>query len=175
MQGLSCRPCCAPPRATSASLRRRPLRPAALTAARAPWVCRSRRAPLACLASCRAAPRRARRQLLSLLVPPALGVDPAAAAAAAEGSALAGLTDSHVGRLLRDECYSHLMEVLVAVMPPALRSELHVRFLRGWLLPLANHHSANFVVQAWVASAGDAQQVRQRDRTGTGRVSGLRV
>lgn len=94
-----------------------------------------------------------------MLVPPALGVDSAAAAAAAPGSVLSGLSDSHVGRLLRDDCYSHLMEVLVTVMPPALRSELHTRFLRGRLLPLANHHSANFVVQAWIASAADAQQV----------------
>lgn len=52
-----------------------------------------------------------------LLLPPVLGLDPSKAAAAAPGQRLATLTDSHVGRLLRDDCYSHLLEVAVAVMP----------------------------------------------------------
>jgi hypothetical protein len=52
-----------------------------------------------------------------LLLPPILGLDPSKAAAAAPGQRLATLTDSHVGRLLRDDCYSHLLEVAVAVMP----------------------------------------------------------
>jgi hypothetical protein len=51
------------------------------------------------------------RELLQLLLPPILGVDAAKAAAAAPGEVLSTLTDSHVGRLLRDECYSHLLEV----------------------------------------------------------------
>jgi hypothetical protein len=55
--------------------------------------------------------RAAVRDLLQLLLPPILGVDAAKAAAAAPGEVLATLTDSHVGRLLRDECYSHLLEV----------------------------------------------------------------
>jgi len=58
-----------------------------------------------------------RRSLLMLLLPPILGLDPSKAAAAAPGQRLATLTDSHVGRLLRDDCYSHLLEVAVAVMP----------------------------------------------------------
>lgn len=52
-----------------------------------------------------------------LLLPPVLGLDPSKAAAAAPGQRLATLTDSHIGRLLRDDCYSHLLEVAVAVMP----------------------------------------------------------
>lgn len=52
-----------------------------------------------------------------LMLPPVLGLDPSKAAAAAPGQRLATLTDSHVGRLLRDDCYSHLLEVAVAVMP----------------------------------------------------------
>lgn len=52
-----------------------------------------------------------------LLLPPILGLDPSKAAAAAPGQRLATLTDSSVGRLLRDDCYSHLLEVAVAVMP----------------------------------------------------------
>jgi hypothetical protein len=54
-----------------------------------------------------------------LMLPPILGLDPSKAAAAAPGQRLATLTDSHVGRLLRDDCYSHLLEVAVAVMPQA--------------------------------------------------------
>jgi hypothetical protein len=60
---------------------------------------------------CAAAAAAACRDLLQLLLPPILGVDAAKAAAAAPGEILATLTDSHVGRLLRDECYSHLLEV----------------------------------------------------------------
>jgi hypothetical protein len=43
-------------------------------------------------------------------------VDAAKAAAAAPNEVLSTLTDSHVGRLLRDECYSHLLEVRVYVV-----------------------------------------------------------
>jgi hypothetical protein len=58
-----------------------------------------------------------------LLLPPILGLDPSKAAAAAPGQRLATLTDSHVGRLLRDDCYSHLLEVAVAVMPQAAAAQ----------------------------------------------------
>jgi hypothetical protein len=58
-----------------------------------------------------------------LLLPPILGLDPSKAAAAAPGQRLATLTDSHVGRLLRDDCYSHLLEVAVAVMPQAAATQ----------------------------------------------------
>jgi hypothetical protein len=44
-------------------------------------------------------------------------------------------------------------------MPPELKSEFFSRFLRGRLQPLANHHSANFVVQAWMAACCTPQQV----------------
>lgn len=64
-----------------------------------------------------------------------------------------------MGRLLRDDCYSHLLEVVAAVMPAGLRAEFYGRFLKGRLLPLATHHSANFVVQAWLAACSTPQQV----------------
>ena len=51
-----------------------------------------------------------------LILPPILGLDSSKAAAAAPRQRVATLTDSHVGRLLRDDCYSHLLEVAVAVM-----------------------------------------------------------
>jgi hypothetical protein len=44
-------------------------------------------------------------------------------------------------------------------MPAELKSEFYGRFLKGRLQPLANHHSANFVVQAWMAACDTPQQV----------------
>lgn len=117
-----------------------------------------------------------------LLLPPILGLDPSKAAAAAPGQRLATLTDSHVGRLLRDDCYSHLLEVAVAVMPQAqgsaanaaaadadaataavqgvsLADEFFERFLKGRLLPLCCHHCANFVIQAALSATQDSSRV----------------
>jgi hypothetical protein len=105
-----------------------------------------------------------------LLLPPIIGLEPSKAAAAAPGSRLTTLTDSSVGRLLRDDCYSHLLEVAVAVMPQShgsagstgasLADEFFDRFLKGRLLPLAHHHCANFVVQAAIAAAASTSRVR---------------
>jgi hypothetical protein len=44
-------------------------------------------------------------------------------------------------------------------MPLELKAEFYSRFLKGRLQPLANHHSANFVVQAWMAACSTPQQV----------------
>jgi hypothetical protein len=51
------------------------------------------------------------------------------------------------------------VQVVAAVMPLELKAEFYNRFLKGRLQPLANHHSANFVVQAWMAACSTPQQV----------------
>jgi hypothetical protein len=93
------------------------------------------------------------------LLPPVLGAQPAAAAAAEPGSRLVTIADSHVGKLMRDECYSRVLEVVMAVAPPDVFEEIYSRFLKGRLLPLTSHHSANFVVQSMFAACSTEQQV----------------
>jgi hypothetical protein len=51
------------------------------------------------------------------------------------------------------------LQVVAAVMPLELKAEFYNRFLKGRLQPLANHHSANFVVQTWMAACSTPQQV----------------
>ncbi|KIY97090.1 puf protein [Monoraphidium neglectum] len=87
------------------------------------------------------------------------GDSAAAAAEAAPGCVLASVTESHMSKLLRDDVYSRVLEVVLAVAPPALWSEFHERFLKGRLMPLTSHHAANFVVQAALAGAQGKQQV----------------
>jgi hypothetical protein len=99
------------------------------------------------------------RELLMQLLPPVLGAQPAAAAAAEPGSRLVTIADSHVGKLMRDECYSRVLEVVMAVAPADVFEEIYTRFLKGRLLPLTSHHSANFVVQSMFAACSTPQQV----------------
>lgn len=90
------------------------------------------------------------------LLPPILGLDPSKAAAAAPGQRLATLTDSHVGRLLRDDCYSHLLEVAVAVMPQSATAAQAAAGLKE-----AGASSAAAAATGTVDS-GDGQQDRQQ-------------
>ncbi len=97
--------------------------------------------------------------LLAVVLPPMLGVSAAAAAEAEPGSVLASVSESHMSKLLRDDVYSRLLEVVLAVAPAPLWTEFHTRFLKGRLMALTSHHAANFVVQAALAGAQGKQQV----------------
>ena len=88
-----------------------------------------------------------------------LGADLSVSSSSPPGSLLSSITDSHMGKLLRDECYSRLLEVLVVVAPGEVYQEIYDRFLKGRLLALTSHHCANFVIQAMFSAAGNEQQV----------------
>lgn len=74
--------------------------------------------------------------------------------------ALAGLTVSRVSKLMKSECSSHLMQVLLAVAPQDVFALLYERFLREHLFGLSTHHAANFVVQAAIAATQQPLQLR---------------
>ena len=55
---------------------------------------------------------------------------------------------SGAAALLRDSGGSRLVEAVLQAAPPALRAELHARFMAGSMHELAAHACANFAVQA---------------------------
>lgn len=71
----------------------------------------------------------------------------------------------HVHKLMKEASSSHLMEVVLAVMPPPLFTEFHSRFFKGRLIGLSNHHCANFVIQSALAACRSSQQVMTRHRS----------
>ena len=113
-------------------------------------------------------------ELVCELVPRLLGAPPTAEsgggsggggraappALPAEGARLALLTKDAVATAARDRSGSHLLEAVLEVSPRSLRTEFDARFLRGGFAPLAEHPSANFVVQAALGAADTPAAVR---------------
>ena len=113
-------------------------------------------------------------ELVCELVPRLLGAPPTAEsgggsggggraappALPAVGARLALLTKDAVATAARDRSGSHLLEAVLEVSPRSLRTEFDARFLRGGFAPLAEHPSANFVVQAALGAADTPAAVR---------------
>ncbi|GLC52285.1 hypothetical protein PLESTB_000605000 [Pleodorina starrii] len=76
------------------------------------------------------------------------------------GAVLEGCRDEEVAALLTDPTTSHLVEVLMQVLPRPLLEELFRRFLAPRLAELAHHPSANFVLQAALAATPSKEMAK---------------
>lgn len=106
--------------------------------------------------------------LLNVVLPPMLGVSAAAAAEAAPGSVLAGVTESHMSKLLRDDVYSRLLEVGAwlcvgfvcvgsqACMAKLLRDGVCSRLLEVGALTDCVHHMCGILVAPLSNTQGKA-------------------
>ncbi|KAK6118730.1 hypothetical protein DH2020_047535 [Rehmannia glutinosa] len=63
-------------------------------------------------------------------------------------------------RLVEDNAYSHLMEVILAVAPDTIYNEIFTKVFKGSLLKLSSHLSGNFVVQALVSHARSQEHIK---------------
>ncbi|GFR46342.1 hypothetical protein Agub_g7913 [Astrephomene gubernaculifera] len=76
------------------------------------------------------------------------------------GALLEGCREEEVAALLSDPTTSHLVEVMLQVLPRPLVEELFRRFMAPRIPDLAHHPSANFVLQAAIAAAGSKEMAR---------------
>ncbi|KAG0588969.1 hypothetical protein KC19_2G281800 [Ceratodon purpureus] len=76
-----------------------------------------------------------------------------------EGLVLETASVDKIVDMIQDSSSSHLMEVMLQVASDTLYLEMFQRFFRHRLLQLSVHPSANFVVQALIASARHPGQV----------------
>ncbi|KAG2499537.1 hypothetical protein HYH03_002483 [Edaphochlamys debaryana] len=97
-----------------------------------------------------ASDRKALRQLVPVLLGSTVIDDRSKGGA---GAVLGGCKEEEVVALLTDPTTSHLAEVMLQVLPAPILEEFHRRFLAPRLAELAQHPSANFVVQAALAAA----------------------
>ncbi|CAA0821179.1 Pumilio homolog 23 [Striga hermonthica] len=63
-------------------------------------------------------------------------------------------------RLVEDNAYSHLMEVILAVAPDTMYNEIFTKICKGSLFRLSSHSSANFVVQALISHARNQEHIK---------------
>ncbi|GIL48187.1 hypothetical protein Vafri_4870 [Volvox africanus] len=76
------------------------------------------------------------------------------------GAVLEGCREEEVSAMLTDPTTSHLMEVLLQVLPRALLEEFFRRFIGPRLAELAHHPSANFVVQTVLVAAPSKEMAK---------------
>ncbi|GFP92496.1 pumilio homolog 23 [Phtheirospermum japonicum] len=63
-------------------------------------------------------------------------------------------------RLVEDNAYSHLMEVLLAVAPDTIYNEIFTKIFKDYLFRLSSHSSGNFVVQALISHARNEEHIK---------------
>ncbi|GLI69480.1 hypothetical protein VaNZ11_014112 [Volvox africanus] len=76
------------------------------------------------------------------------------------GAVLEGCREEEVMAMMTDPTTSHLMEVLLQVLPRALLEEFFRRFLGPRLAELAHHPSANFVLQTMLVAAPSKEMAK---------------
>lgn len=72
---------------------------------------------------------------------------------ALEGDFIQESSVKKILRLIEENAFSHLMEVILAVAPDKLYGEILTKLFKGSLYKLASHQSGNFVVQALISHA----------------------
>ncbi|KAK4427451.1 Pumilio23 [Sesamum alatum] len=63
-------------------------------------------------------------------------------------------------RLVEENAYSHLMEVILAVAPDTLYNEIFTKVFKDSLFRMSSHPSANFVVQALISHARNQEHIK---------------
>ncbi|KAL6568341.1 hypothetical protein OROHE_004025 [Orobanche hederae] len=63
-------------------------------------------------------------------------------------------------RLVEDNAYSHLMEVILAVAPDTIYSEIFTKVFKDSLFKLSSQPSGNFVVQALISHARSQEHIK---------------
>ncbi|KAK4489649.1 hypothetical protein RD792_005461 [Penstemon davidsonii] len=79
---------------------------------------------------------------------------------ALEGNLIEVSSVKKVLRLVEENAYSHLMEVILAVAPDSLYNEICTKVFKDALFKMSLHHSANFVVQALISHTRNQEQVK---------------
>ncbi|KAL8466440.1 hypothetical protein ACS0TY_035508 [Phlomoides rotata] len=62
-------------------------------------------------------------------------------------------------RLVEENAYSHLMEVILAVAPDTIYNEIFTKVFNNYLFRLSSHHSGNFVIQALISHARSQEHI----------------
>ncbi|PIA50488.1 hypothetical protein AQUCO_01300904v1 [Aquilegia coerulea] len=70
-----------------------------------------------------------------------------------EGNLIESTPVHHIVNLLKDNAFSHLMEVILEVAPDTLYDEIFTRIFRNSLFKISSDHCGSFVIQALVSSA----------------------
>ncbi|KAL7100318.1 hypothetical protein ACP275_09G139300 [Erythranthe tilingii] len=77
-----------------------------------------------------------------------------------EPNFIEGKVGKKILRLVEENAYSHLMEVILAVAPDSLYNEIFMTVFKGSLFRMSSHRSGNFVVQALVAHARTQDHIK---------------
>ncbi|KAH6836297.1 pumilio 23 [Perilla frutescens var. hirtella] len=79
---------------------------------------------------------------------------------ASEGNFIEVKTVRKVRRLVEENAYSHLMEVILAVAPDTIYNEIFTKVFKDSLFRMSSHPSGNFVIQALVSHARSQEHIK---------------
>ncbi|KAJ8447540.1 hypothetical protein Cgig2_031153 [Carnegiea gigantea] len=78
----------------------------------------------------------------------------------AEAGNLIEITEAeNIRDLVKENAFSHLMEVILEVAPDILYNEIFVKIFKDSLFGISCHHSANFAVQSLISHARSQSQI----------------
>ncbi|GER28355.1 pumilio 23, partial [Striga asiatica] len=77
-----------------------------------------------------------------------------------DGNFMEAVPVKKVLRLVEDNAYSHLMEVILAVAPDNMFNEVFTKIFKGSLFRMSSHSSGNFVVQALISHARNQEHIK---------------
>ncbi|XP_074268283.1 pumilio homolog 23 isoform X2 [Silene latifolia] len=69
----------------------------------------------------------------------------------------------NIREIVKENAFSHLMEIMLEVAPDALYDEIFVKIFKGSLFEDSKHYSANFTIQALICYARNQSQVEAFD------------
>ncbi|KAJ7963364.1 pumilio-like 23 [Quillaja saponaria] len=76
-----------------------------------------------------------------------------------EGNYIETTIAREVVKLLKENAFSHLMEVILEVAPEVLYTEMFRKIFRNSLFELSSHHCGNFVIQALISYSKNQEQM----------------
>ncbi|XP_042010641.1 pumilio homolog 23-like isoform X1 [Salvia splendens] len=80
--------------------------------------------------------------------------------AASEESFIEVKTAKKVRRLVEENAYSHLMEVILAVAPDTVYNDIFTKVFKNSLFRLSSHFCGNFVIQALISHARSKEHIK---------------
>ncbi|KAL1564755.1 pumilio 23-like isoform X2 [Salvia divinorum] len=69
-------------------------------------------------------------------------------------------TAKKVRRLVEENAYSHLMEVILAVVPDTIYNDIFTKIFKNSLFRLSSHFCGNFVIQALISHARGQEHIK---------------
>lgn len=78
---------------------------------------------------------------------------------AEEGNLIEITEAENIRDLVKENAFSHLMEVILEVVPDILYDEIFVKIFKDSLFGISCHHSANFAVQSLISHARSQSQI----------------